>query len=260
MDRSVARGSTRFAPIMMIVGAAAVLVGCVMPWFSLRADFSSFGGAAVQTTTANGLDTSDGTIFLVTAIAIALLGVVALVSTNRSTRVGVSAVAALGSLFVVGFAVYDAVTPKAQAIDEASKELGTGIGAAAVRRFIERLFDRGFIEIGVEPGLWIVIVGAAVALVGSLIAVVTARSAQQQPTGGPAPAPMGADQGWAAGMPATTPSDAPVSPDPTAPAPPVASATPGPTGSAPPPAPIVTPPPESPADPAHQNEDPAPGS
>jgi hypothetical protein len=257
MDRSVARGSSKLAPVMMIVGAAAVLLGSALPWFSLRADFSSFGGPGVRTTTANGLDTSDGTLFLIIAIGIAVLGVVALVSTARGTRLGVSIIAAIGSLFVLGFGIYDALTPKSQAVDEASKELGTGVGAGAIRRFIEGLFDRGFITIGVEIGLWIVIVGAAVALIGSLMAAVTARAQQAPPSVAPAFAPAVAAQGWAPTAPSVTPSGAPVAPDAAPPTPP--SAMPGdapPTPGAPM---AHTPPPEAPAGPIREDTDQPPG-
>jgi hypothetical protein len=205
VDRSDARGASKLGPVMMIVGAAAVLVGCVLPWFSLRADFSRVGGPGVRTTTANGLDTTDGMIFLVIAIAIAVLGVIALVSTARGARIGVSVIAALGSSFVGGVAIYDALTPKAQAIDEASNELGAGVGAAAIERFIGGLFDRGFIDIAVDIGLWIVIVGAAVALTGSVVAAVTAAALQPQTSAVPSPAPV----------PASTPNpNAPMTPTP----------------------------------------------
>jgi hypothetical protein len=227
MDRSVARSSTKLAPVMMIVGATAVLLGSVLPWFELQADFSSLGGTAVRTTTASGLDTSDGTIFLVLAVAIAALGVLVGTSAGRGTRRGVSAIAGLGSLFVVGIAIYDAITPKAQAIDEASKEVGSGVGAAAIKRFIEGLFDRGFITIGVEVGLWIVIVGAAVALIGSLLAV-TARSEVTPPVGPPFAASASGEAIASAPMPVATAPGPPAPPAPPPPAPVAPSAEPAP--------------------------------
>lgn len=215
MDASDARRPSPAAPILMIAGAALILVGCVLPWFRLNADFSSLGGGA-RSATASGMDTSDGTIFLVIAIGIAILGVVALIAQARGARVAGSVIAALGALFVGGIAIYDAVTPKAQAIDEASKELG-GLGTAAVRRFIEGLFDRGVITIDVQLGLWVVIVGAALALIGSVLAAATARSLQ---TRVPAFAPAASTPPWGSGMSTATPSGAPTSPGPPEPVPP----------------------------------------
>jgi hypothetical protein len=45
MDRSVAPGSSRLAPVPMIAGAAGVPIGCVMPRFSPRASLHPIGPA-----------------------------------------------------------------------------------------------------------------------------------------------------------------------------------------------------------------------
>jgi hypothetical protein len=225
----------------MIAGAALILVGCVLPWFRLNADFSSLGGGA-RSVTANGMDTSDGTIFLVVAIGIGILGVVALIGQARGARVAGSVIAALGALFVGGIAIYDAVTPKAQAIDEASKELG-GLGAAAVRRFIEGLFDRGVITIDVQLGLWVVIVGAVLALIGSVLAAAAARSVQ---VGVPAFPAAASTPPSGSAMSTATPSGTPIAPDPAEPAEPSEEPTPPMT---------PTEPPEPPAGPISEDVD-----
>jgi hypothetical protein len=190
MDRSTSRPPSPQAPILMIGGAAVAVVGCLLPWFAVHADFSALGGEGARVSTASGLDTSDGKIFLLVAVGIAAMGVVVLLSRVRSARLASSVVAVLGSLFLGGVAIYDAATPQAQAIEEVSNELGSGTGAAAVRRLVEGLFDRGFIEIDVQAGLWLVIVGAAVALIGGLIAAATptpargpAQAATETPSG-----------------------------------------------------------------------------
>jgi hypothetical protein len=175
MDRSQARGATSVGPILMIAGAALILIGCVLPWFTVDANFARFG-AASRSVTGTGMDTSDGTLFLVIAIGIALLGVVALIGKTRSARLSVSVIAGLGALFVGGVAVYNALTPKQQAIDEITKEIGGGTAAAAVRAFVLNLFNRGIVHIGVDAGIWIVVAGAAGALIGSAIAAASAGS------------------------------------------------------------------------------------
>lgn len=213
MDGSAARRSGPLGPGLMIVGAAIVLAGCLMPWFKIRADLSSLGEGApsAKSTTAMGLDTSDGTIFLVIAVAIAVLGVVALVAKARGPRRIVSVVSALGALFVGGFAVYDAMTPETQAIDEAVKGLGAGISVAAARRFFEGLFDRGIIDITVEIGLWIVLTGAVLALVGALIAAATARSFEPVAVDAMPPMPAMPDAGrLSSAPPADTDTDPPI--------------------------------------------------
>jgi hypothetical protein len=242
VDVSDARRPSPAAPALMIAGAALILVGCVLPWFRLNADFSSVGGGA-RSVTANGMDTSDGTIFLVVAIGIGILGVIALIAQAGGARVAASVIAALGALFVGGIAIYDAVTPKAQAIEEASKELG-GLGAAAVRRFIEGLFDRGVITIDVQLGLWVVIVGAVLALIGSLLAAATARSVQ---VGVPAFPAAASTPPSGSAMSTATPSGTPIAPEPAEPA------EPRPEEPTPPMTP--TQPPEPPAGPISEDVD-----
>jgi Tryptophan-associated transmembrane protein (Trp_oprn_chp) len=207
MDRSQARGAAPVAPILMIAGAALILIGCVLPWFTVSADFTRFGAAA-RSITGNGMDTSDGPLFLVIAIGIAILGIVALIGKSRSVRLTVSVIAALGALFVGVIAIYNALTPKSQAIDEITKELGGGAAAIAVRRFVENLFDRGIIHIGVDVGLWIVVIGAVGALVGSLMAAVTAGSIETAPTYAVAPAAAAVAE-WSGQAATPTPAGAP---------------------------------------------------
>jgi hypothetical protein len=235
MDRSTSRPPSPQAPILMIGGAAVAVVGCLLPWFAVHADFSALGGEGARVSTASGLDTSDGKIFLLVAVGIAAMGVVVLLSRVRSARLASSVVAVLGSLFLGGVAIYDAATPQAQAIEEVSNELGSGTGAAAVRRLVEGLFDRGFIEIDVQAGLWIVIVGATVALIGGLLAAATSGSA---------PA--------AAGAAAATRPGGSVPPEPT-----VAGPTPAPQ---PTPPPQPTAPSESTSGPIGEDADRPPGS
>jgi hypothetical protein len=232
MDATASRGDSRLGPVLMIVGAAAVAVGSVLPWFRLKADFSSFGGPGAQVTTAKGLDTSDGKIFLVVAIGVAVLGLAAIAAKAKGPRRVISIIGALAALFVGAVGIYDAATPKAQAIDEASKRVGGGIAVDAAKRFIEGLFDQGFIKIEVQVGLWIVVAGAAVALVGALVSAVTARGAVPVPVAAmPMPAPSESAWAQAAPSPSSMPASAPLPssmPEPLAPQPPTPPSPPAP--------------------------------
>jgi hypothetical protein len=234
---------------MMIVGAAAVVIGSVLPWFTLRVDTSSFGGAGVRNATADGLDTSHGPIFIVIAVVVAALGAVAVVTAARGTRTGVSIVAALGALVVLAIAIHDAATPKSALLDEVSREIGAA-GAAAVRRFIEGMFDRGVVQIDVEAGLVVVIVGAAVALIGSVLAAATAASAPAEPAAGPVSGSTAA--AGTASIPPIPPATPPVRDAPASTT--GTGAVPGmtTTGAATP-----TPPPESPPGPVREDSDPS---
>ncbi|HZP90940.1 MAG TPA: hypothetical protein VFC04_08105 [Actinomycetota bacterium] len=123
---------------------------------------------------AKGSDTSDGKIFVWIALGLVAAGLVLLVLRARGGRLALSVLAVGGSAFVAGFGLYDALTPKAQAIDEATSRLG---GGAEVRSLLERLFDQGILTISVEIGLWLVVAGGAVALVGALAGMVSRAKA-----------------------------------------------------------------------------------
>jgi hypothetical protein len=100
--------------------------------------------------------------------------------------------------------LYNALSPTSQAIDAISSELGPA--GIAARRFVEGLFDRGFISIDAAIGLWLVVLGALVALVGSVLSVLGARSGEPQPIG------RGAIAGWSSQMPANAAPEPPAGP------------------------------------------------
>ncbi len=188
MDRPVTRAGGALGPGLTIAGATGAMLGCLLPWFDIRTDLSSLGGPGPRATTAHGLETSDGILFLLMAAAIAAVGVATLVATGRALRIGLSAAAALGALSVAAFGAYDELSPRAQAIEAAAADLGPGNSIAVATRFFERLFSSGILSIDAAFGLWIVVGGAVVALAGALAAVATTRP----PTAPPvalAPAP-----------------------------------------------------------------------
>jgi hypothetical protein len=185
MDRSAAGRSRSAAPPLMIAGAALILIGSLVAWYSVGVTIASFG--ATRAVTIDGLRTTPGKICLVAALLVAALGAAAWSSRAASTTRMLAILGAVVAALVGAIAVYDAVTPRAQVIDAAARDLGGPSGGLAVRRIIENLFDRGVITIDVGPGLWLVVAGAVVALVGSILAVATVAPTAVDAPAAPAP-------------------------------------------------------------------------
>ena len=171
-------GTSGLGPLFSVVGSVVAALGCLPTWFKIRADLSSVGGA-VQTETVNGLKTNDGKIFISIAVILIVLGLAMLVVKGRGGRRALGLIVFLGSAFVGGFALYDALTPKSQAIDEAARSLGARASLAEVKQVLEGLFDQGIVRIDVQIGLWLVVAGAAVALMGALLALFSRTPAAQ---------------------------------------------------------------------------------
>jgi hypothetical protein len=191
------------APILTIAGGAVVVLGSLLPWFELRANPERFGGAGgAISRSVGGLQTSQGTLLLVIGVVLVVFGAVMFAVPGRSARFTIALLAALGALFAAAVALYNALTPTSQAIDAISSELGPA--GIAARRFVEGLFDRGFISIDAAIGLWLVVLGALVALVGSVLSFLGARSGEPQP--------IAAWAGSSSQMPATAAPESPAGP------------------------------------------------
>lgn len=166
MQASTSGRTSPVAGVLVLVGGALAAVGCRLDWFKFRADLTSVGGG-VSERALKGPDLSDGKIFIWVAVALVVIGVVMLLLRQRGARITLSVLSFLGAAFVGGFGLYDALTPKAPVIDEAAKQL-SGAGVERARQFLENLFDQGILKITVQIGLWLVVAGGAVALVGAL--------------------------------------------------------------------------------------------
>jgi hypothetical protein len=232
VDGSDVRRATSAAPFLMVGGAVLILIGSLLAWYRLGVTLASIGTS--RSVTITGVRTNPGRIFLAAAFVVAALGAAAWASGNASTKRLLAVIGAVAAGFVGVVAVYDALTPKSQVIDAAARDLGGAGGGFVFRRIIEGLFDRGIIKIDVQTGLWVVVAGAALALVGSLFV---------------APSPPVSAGAWSSGIATATPAGAPISPEPASPAPASpAPAAPTPSRpSAPVPAPAGTP--EQPAGP-----------
>ena len=175
------------AGILAIVGGALMAVGSFLAWAEV-----SGGGTSV---TAKGVDGSDGYITLVAGLVAILLGIVM----SRGAKRAVAVLVILAGIVGGGIGLYDALTAKDSVLDAAAEELAPSFGASAeeVRAVLDQAIDAGQLSVSISIGLYVVIAGGVVALVGGILglrgsgaeAAGTAAPAAPATTMGAPPAP-----------------------------------------------------------------------
>ncbi|MFB3739392.1 MAG: hypothetical protein ACE14W_10585 [Candidatus Velamenicoccus archaeovorus] len=240
------------AAIVVVAGGALAAGGSLLTWASATA-----GGFSVS---ARGLDGWEGKLTLAGGAIMLIAGVAALAGSG-SSRLRGSAV--IGGLVVAGVGIYTAATAKDQVVDGAAAEIARQLDVplAQARDAIRTTIDTGLLSIGLEVGLYLVIVGG---VLGAAAAVLAWASSRREP--GASTLGRGIDTGWTMPAPAApVGAPDPTDPDPTGTPAPIAPpgsnpwATPG-TRERPPGTPTPPPPPSpGPMTPTHPEPDP-PGS
>lgn len=194
MDHTESITPTPVAGILGLVGGALLALGSFLTWAEV-----SGGGTTV---TAKGVDGSDGYITLVAG----LVAVVAGIMMARGSRRVLAVLVILAGIVGGGIGLYDALTAKDSVLDAAAEELAPTLGASAqqVRTVLDQAIDAGQLSVSISIGLFIVIGGGVVALVGGILGL---RDAGQ---------PAGPGRTTAPGTPGTTirGPDAPPAPTP----------------------------------------------
>jgi hypothetical protein len=154
-------GSTR-APvgaILAMVGGVLLAVGSFLAWAEV-----SGGGTSV---TAKGIDGSDGYITLAAGAVALLVGI----AMTRQARRMLAVLVILAGIVGGGIGLYDALTAKDSVLDAAAEELAPTFGASAeeVRVALDQAIDAGQLSVSISIGLYVVIAGGIVALIGGIV-------------------------------------------------------------------------------------------
>ena len=180
---------TPFAGILAVLGGALLAIGSFLAWAEV-----SGGGTSV---TANGVDGTDGWITLVAGVLVLLAGIALFGATGRKV---IAIIAIVAGLVGGGVGLYDALTAEDRVLDDAAEELAPQVGGTAeeVRALLDQAIDAGEIGISLAIGLFMVIAGGALGIVGGVLgmrsraavpAVAAATSMPAPPTRAE-PAPM----------------------------------------------------------------------
>jgi hypothetical protein len=215
---------TPIGAILMILGGVIAAVGSFMTWANVTvSDVSA---------SAKGTDGSDGYITLVAGIVLVLLGAVALRAGKRPLAI----LAILAGGIAAGVGIYDAATAEDSVLDAVAEQVAPQVGASvpAVREILQQSADNGDLDIQIQIGLYLVIAGGALGLLGGVIGLISGGSDRGEVT--------------TTGMPADPSTSMPTSPPPgwatDTSLPPTSEPSP-----MPPPAPGGAPPPPPPSEP-----------
>jgi hypothetical protein len=161
MGDSGSTGKAPVGPILAIAGGALLAIGSFLAWAEV-----SGGGTSV---TAKGIDGSDGYITLGAGVVALLVGVLLLRQAKRALAI----LALLAGLVGGGVAVYDALTAKDSVLDGAAEELAPTVGASPeqVRVLLDEAIDAGQLSISLSIGIYVVIAGGLLALVGGILSM-----------------------------------------------------------------------------------------
>jgi FtsH-binding integral membrane protein len=184
---------TPVAGILGLIGGALLALGSFLAWAEVAG-----GGTSV---TAKGVDDRHGYITLVAGLVAVVAGIVM----ARGTRRALAVLVILAGIVGGGIGLYDALTAKDSVLDAAAEELAPtfGVSAQQMRTVLDQAIDAGQFSVSISIGLYVVIGGGVVALVGGILGLrgsgepavpgqTAAPAAPATPIGGPdtQPAPM----------------------------------------------------------------------
>jgi hypothetical protein len=194
-------------PVLALIGGALLAIGSFLAWAEV-----SGGGVS---TSAAGIDGSDGWITLIAGLVAIAAGVAAL----RAGRRLLAILAIVAGLVGGGVGLYDALTAEDSVLDAAAEEIAPQFGASAeeVRVLLDEAIDAGQLGISLSIGLYMVIGGGVLAIVGGVLQL---GSRGAQAPAAPAGAEAMASMSTAEPVAADVAPPAPVQPEVAPPAPP----------------------------------------
>ena len=188
-------GSGSAGGVVALVGGVLVVVGSFLPWARLSA-----AGTAVS---AKGIDGSDGKITLICGIVLLLYGIGGMTGAVRAGKRALAVVAIIAGLIAGGLALYDAATAKKRIVDDLSSTVAGKVGVSTdqARRLLQAAVDSGRVQIRLGFGIFLVIGGGLLGVVGGVVGLSSAgpaassasveRTAYVPPTFGAPPPPPG---------------------------------------------------------------------
>ncbi len=179
MDAEQTRGTSGVQGVaigLLMLGGVLAVLGSALNWFRFSANLSGVGGATT-TNSVKGLDGSDGVITLILGLVLVVVGVLLATVRARGSRLGLALGGLLAALVAGGIGIYDAATAKSRAISSAVGKVPLG-QRVQIRALLDRLFASGVLKISLQIGIILLVIGAGIAVIGALVALV---SPQPQP-------------------------------------------------------------------------------
>ncbi len=158
IQERAARGG--IGPVLALIGGLLVCFGSFMAWAKVSAQ-----GLSVD---AKGTDGSDGWITFVAGALLVLLGLLAFARIGRKV---VAVLAIVAGLVGGGLALYDAFTAKDRVIDQAAEDIAGSLGVSKdqAKTVLNAAIDQGLINLSLSLGIFLVIGGGGLGVVGGVL-------------------------------------------------------------------------------------------
>jgi hypothetical protein len=171
------------AAAIMVVGGVAMALGAVLTFAKL-----DVGQLPIDARSIGGLDTSDGKLFLGVGIALVVLGGLMWIATSAALRRVAAVLAILGAAFMLYAAIIDITGIEDESLDaiaEAGAAATPGVSVEQVRAALEQF------NVSIDPGigLYIVLAGAALGVIGGVLGLLAKRPEPMLPAAPPPPGP-----------------------------------------------------------------------
>lgn len=168
---------------LMVLGGLLMAIGALLPFAKVEA-----GELPIPAQTVGGLDTPDGKLFLGVGIGLVILGGLIWVAKSRAPRMVAAVLAIAAAGFMLYAAVVDITGIEAESLDaiaEAGAAQTPGVSVEQVRAAL----DQFNVSINTGIGLYIVLGGAAIAVVGGILSLIAKQPEPMLPAAPPPPAP-----------------------------------------------------------------------
>jgi hypothetical protein len=168
---------------LMVLGGLLMAIGALLPFAKVEA-----GELPIPAQTVGGLDTPDGKLFLGVGIGLVILGGLIWVAKSRAPRMVAAGLAIAAAGFMLYAAVVDITGIEDESLDaiaEAGAAQTPGVSVEQVRAAL----DQFNVSINTGIGLYIVLGGAAIAVIGGILSLIAKQPEPMLPAAPPPPAP-----------------------------------------------------------------------
>ena len=166
------------APVVITAGGLLAAVGSWLNWFRIR---RRLPGTPAEEVLSRGFANIDGKLTFIFAVIAVAAGVLILYFSTRRSYLWLGVVALIAGLWIAGLSTFDAATPQDRYVDAAAAvATEQGVPKEQAVTFFRQLVDAGVVTINLQLGIFLVVAGGAVVILGSVASLLT-RLAGQEP-------------------------------------------------------------------------------